>query len=238
VDFGSVQTRAVLVDSVEGVYRLVARGETRTTDNFPIDDPAVGFDRVLRQLTDATGRQLMGEAGHIITPERPDRSGVDEFALTASIGRPLRAVVIGLVPDVSIASARGGCGTTSVRATLSLDDRRDEEERLNAILLSYPDVIFITGGTERGAEEAVLKLAEVARLAVTLVEKAKRPSVIYSGNHALAERIREMFASLTTLLIGENIRPSLEETFTHAAALGQAFDRYKEVREESFGISR
>ena len=34
----------------------------------------------------------------------PDRSGVDMFVATASIGRPLRTVVVGLMPEISAAS--------------------------------------------------------------------------------------------------------------------------------------
>jgi hypothetical protein len=49
VDFGSIYTRAVLVDVVEGMYRLISRAETRSTDVFPVHDMAVAFDRVLRE---------------------------------------------------------------------------------------------------------------------------------------------------------------------------------------------
>jgi uncharacterized protein (TIGR01319 family) len=237
-DFGSTHTRAVLVDTVEGSYRLVARGETRTTDVFPVNDVTVGFDRVLRQISQATGRSFMNENGHLMTPERADRSGVDVFVTTASVGRPLRAVLVGLVPDMSIASAlRALSGTyIEVGAILSPNDGRDEEERLNAVLLSYPDVIFITGGTDGGAETAVLRLAEIIHMAVTLLSEEKRPSVIYSGNSDLNDKMLEMFGE--SLLIADNIRPSLEDEHLDPARLqlGKAYDRYKEVHNESFAL--
>src|SRR5262245_55843642 len=125
-DFGSVYTRAVLIDVVDGMYRLVARGESRTTSGYPIEDVSVGLDRALVQLSEVTGRRLVGEDGRIITPEKADRAGVDFFVATASLGKPLQTVMVGLVPDVSIASGlRAASGTyISVAETISLYDGR------------------------------------------------------------------------------------------------------------------
>ena len=108
-DFGSVNTRVMLFDLVDGEYRLVARGDGRTTLGYPLDDVSVGFDRILQTLTESTGRQFYNPAGEFITPETPNRSGVDYLLTTASAGRPVRAVLIGLVPHISIASFIACC---------------------------------------------------------------------------------------------------------------------------------
>ncbi len=237
-DFGSVYTRAVLIDLVDGEYRLLARGEGRTTDGFPVFDLSIGFERIVREIAETTGRRLTDSAGRILTPENDERAGVDLFAISASIGRPLRAVIVGLMPNVSIYSAiRATTGTyIDVRAVISLDDRRTEEEKLNALMLSYPDVIFLTGGTDDGAEGMVKRNAELVRLVITLTDKNRRPSLVYSGNHALSTYIHETFEPLTTVFIADNLRPSLEEERLDAARyqLGRAFDRYKEIRQKSF----
>ncbi len=237
-DFGSVTTRVILIDVVEDKYRLVARGSGRTTDGYPVNDIGVGFDRVLRDIGSATGREFVDDAGNLMTPQHPDGQGVDLFATTASIGRPLRAVVIGLTPNVSIASAiRAASGTyIEVPTIISLEDGRNEEERLNAIILSYPDIIFIVGGTEQGAESPVLLLSEVAKLAVTLIDRTRRPAVIFSGNSQLENPIRDMFSELTTVLVSENVRPTLHQEQYDSARLqlGYAFDLYKENRSEAF----
>lgn len=237
-DFGSVYTRAVLIDLVDGEYRLVARGEGRTTDGFPVFDLAVGFERIVRELAEDTGRNLSDQGRRIITPETAKREGIDLYALSASIGRPLRAVVIGLMPNVSIQSAvRATTGTyIDVRAIVSLDDQRTEEEKLNTILLSYPDVIFLTGGTNDGAEGMVMRNAELALLAIRLISAERRPSIVYAGNEALQTQIHELFEPYTTVLIADNLRPSLENERLESARyqLGRAFDRYKESRQKSF----
>lgn len=238
VDFGSVNTRAVLIDLVDGVYQLIARAQTRTTDNFPVGDVNVGLDRVLRDLSEATGRSFTTGEGRILTPERADRSGVDVFTATASIGRPLRAVIVGLVPDISTASAlRAAAGTyVDIAASIHLDDGRSEQARLNAILLNHPDVILLVGGTEQGAEAAVLEIAQVVRLAVSIMPENRRPTIIYAGNSMIQPRLNALFDGVSKILFASNVRPALRtETLDSAKIrLGQAFDLYKEQRSQDF----
>ena len=221
-------TRAILIDLVDGVYRLVARGEARTTAGFPAGDVTVGLRRAAGQITAVTGRKLVSPEGDIITPEQSNRSGVDHFIATASIGRSLRTVLIGLVPDVSLASGlRATAGTyIQIVETLSLDDDRDEEQQLNALLSSRPDLVFITGGMEDGAREPVMKMAKTVRLALTLLKDGRKPIILYAGNSALDREIRAMFSGLTTVLIAPNIRPTLEDEELEAAQLqlALAFD--------------
>ncbi|MBN8621097.1 MAG: glutamate mutase L, partial [Anaerolineae bacterium] len=221
VDFGNIQTRAILIDLVDGIYRLVARGETRTTVGFPANDARVGLQRAVEQITAVTGRKLLLDDGRILSPEQQDRSGVDHFITTASIGRTLRTIVVGLVPDVSLASAyRALAGTyVEIVGTLSLEDSRSEEDQVNAIVSSRPDLIFITGGMEGGAEKPVLDLAHVVRTALRLVRGGRKPIVLYAGNSALVSNIRDLFDGLATIFIAPNIRPSLDEEELESAQL-------------------
>ncbi|MFN8375820.1 MAG: glutamate mutase L [Anaerolineae bacterium] len=237
-DFGSVHTRAVLIDLVDGAYRMVARSEGPSTAGFPVDNLTVGLNRVLTALSETTGRNFLAPDGQIISPEQADRSGVDHFVMTASLGRPLRTVLIGLMPDVSIASGlRAAAGTyINIVETLSLADRRSEEEQLNAILLSRPDLIFITGGTEYGAQSPVLRHAEVVRLALMVTDESRRAGVLYAGNSALAERIRALFEGVATVFFAPNIRPSLDDEQLESAQtqLALAFNRQKAKGGEGF----
>jgi len=221
VDFGNIQTRAILIDLVDGIYRLVARGETRTTVGFPANDARVGLQRAVEQITAVTGRKLLLDDGRILSPEQQDRSGVDHFITTASIGRTLRTIVVGLVPDVSLASAHRALAGTYVEivGTLSLEDSRSEEDQVNAIVSSRPDLIFITGGMEGGAEKPVLDLAHVVRTALRLVRGGRKPIVLYAGNSALVSNIRDLFDGLATIFIAPNIRPSLDEEELESAQL-------------------
>lgn len=210
VDFGNVHTRALLIDLVEGVYSVVAQAEERTTGGFPVGDVSVGFRRAVQQLSTTTGRRFLQQDGTIITPEQPDRSGIDAFIATASIGRALRTVLLGLVPDISIASAqRAAAGTyVDIVDVISLDDRRTAEDQLNAIVLARPDLIFIAGGMDDGAREPVLDMARIAKLALRLM--GTTTNVLYAGNSALVREIQELFDGVTTVFIADNVRPTLE----------------------------
>lgn len=213
VDFGNVQTRALLIDVVDGVYRLVARGETRTTAGFPANDARYGLNRVVEQITAVTGRKLLTTEGKVISPEQNDRSGVDYFVTTASTGRTMRTVLVGLVPDVSIASARRALAGTYVEIVqvLTLEDGSALEDDVNAIVSSKPDLIFITGGMEGGAEEPVLRLTRAVQQALRLIKGGRKPAILYAGNSALASSMRDLFGTLATIFIAPNVRPTLDE---------------------------
>jgi uncharacterized protein (TIGR01319 family) len=237
-DLGSVHTRVVLFDLVDGSYRLIARTEGRTTSGFPFSDVNVGLMRTVKEISEVTDRVLLNADQRIITPEQADLSGVEFFVATASTGRPLRTVMVGLVPEISIASGlRAAAGTyVEIVGTLSLDDTRSEEDQVNMLVKANPDLVLITGGTEYGAIEPILQLARLVQLALLLLDRARRPVILYAGNSAIVPQIRTMFDGMTALFIAPNVRPSLEEEYLEGAQLqlGQAFDAYKATRGGGF----
>lgn len=238
VDFGSVHTRAVLMDQVGGVFELVGFARTRTTDTYPAQNVRLGLDRVLAQLSDVTGRIFVSPEGGVISPEQPDRSGVDTFVVTASGGRPLRAVVAGLMPDLSVKAAKEALSNSYVEVveTLSLQDGRTPNEWLNAVLHCYPNVILITGGTDGGATESVMTMVRAVKLAVSVMDKRRRPTVIYAGNGVLIPAVQAEFENVSEVLIAPNVRPKpgkLQVGGTRAL-LAEAFNRYAETRGMGF----
>jgi len=71
VDCGSVFTKAILVDVVEGSHRLVACGQALTRA-ASADDVIAGVRQAMAQVTEATGRPLLNERGLPLTPARAD----------------------------------------------------------------------------------------------------------------------------------------------------------------------
>ena len=238
-DFGSTKTRAILYDVVAGEYRMVARGESATTMGYPTDDASLGLQRILQRMVELSGRSLLDERNQLITPETGDRSGVDMVLTTTSAGQPMRVVLVGLMPDISLETARRAmAGTyTQLLESVHLNDGRSEEERLNAILLSRPDLIIIVGGTEGGARQPLQELLDAVQLALQLADSASRPHVLYAGNSSLAAQVHSRFGELTTVFIANNVRPSLdEESFDSVRnQLGHAYDEYKDRRGGAFG---
>jgi hypothetical protein len=237
-DFGNVTTRVVLFDIVDGEYRLVARGESLTTLGAPFDDVSVGLRRVVRDMGIAMNRVFTDKEGRIITPEKADRSGVDVFIATASAGRPLRAVMVGLLPDASLNNAiRATRGAyIEIVGTINLFNSPTEEAQLNAVLLARPDVLVIAGGTDGGAKNSLLNLLKGVRLALQVTDPKARPLIVFAGNNALQSTVQNLFADLTQVFVADNVLPVMDEEFLEGAQLelGKAYDVYKERYGEGY----
>ncbi len=227
IDIGTVSTRAILFDVVEGRYRFLGRGAVPTTIGAPQNDVGVGVKEAMDQLREITGRIFFGADGQLIVPSQPSGSGVDACVATVSVGPPLKVVAIGLLEDVSTESAKNLAFTTyaTVVETMSLNDRRDTVERLDTILQKQPDIIVVAGGVEGGAKESVLNLLEAVGLACYLIPKEQRPEVLYAGNSELAKNVHETIGTLANLHVAPNVRQSYEsEQLTPSQpALAQIF---------------
>lgn len=237
MDFGNVHTRALLIDLVEGAYTVVAQAQEPTTAGFPNQDIGVGLARAVRQIGQFTGRVLVGSEGKVTQPEQADGSGVGAFVATSSIGRPLRTLIVGLMPEYSVNSAlRAAAGTyVEIVGVVSLDQSLSTEEMLNRIVLARPDLIFLVGGTESGADSAVMELAAVVLLAVRLMS-GRAPQVLFAGNSALHSRISALFEETALVATTANIRPSLEAERLEDAQLelGLAFNTFSGQRGAGF----
>ncbi|HRE47209.1 MAG TPA: glutamate mutase L [Aggregatilineales bacterium] len=234
-DVGSAHTRVMLFDVVENAYRLTARAQVLTTANAPIGDVGVGLRRALDEMTSQTGRYFMDAENNLLLRGTRDGSGARSFLATASAGRPMRVMLVGLTPDLSLASAvkvlRGTYA--EVVETLSLDDLRSAETQLNMILRREPDVIFIVGGTNGGAVAPVYNLLQTVRYAVLLAPDPK-PTVLYAGNESLHQDVVETLSGECRLFLARNVRPNLTMEVLEPAVLELAI-AYGEYRAAGVG---
>jgi hypothetical protein len=241
-DFGSVQTRVVLIDAVDGEYRVVTSAAGLTTLGYPVDDATVGLREIVRRIEAVAGRRLYNQHGRIIMPEDGERAGVDHFITTASAGKPMRAVIVTLTPEISLIGAHRAISGAYVEpaAEIHLQDGRTDEERLNAIVLNRPDMVFIAGGTEGGARSAMLILLNVIQLALKITDADLRPLIVYAGNSAVQEDVRTMLGDLTSVYIADNLRPDMDDEAYESvvAQLGVAYDKHREKYAESFASVR
>jgi hypothetical protein len=212
VDVGEVNTRAVLFDVVEARYRFLAIGTARSTAKSPYNHIGEGINRAITSLEEITGRELIGDDDRLIVPSKLDGSGIDMFVGTISAGPPMRVIAVGLLEDVSLASAKHLISTTyaQVVETLGLNDRKKPEERLDTILSHRPDLIVIAGGTENGATNSVIRLVESVGLACSLMPAEQRPEVLYTGNQKLNPEVESRLGTLTKNYFAPNVRPGLE----------------------------
>ena len=213
VDCGSVLTKAVLLSQVDGVYHFVARGQALTTVEPPWRDVTLGIQHAIEQIEDITGWPLLDEHHELITPQQPDGSGADALLIIGSAAPPVRVVVGGLVPELSLSNlTRAVYGTYSVVVgTLAQAPglRLSEEEQVQLILDHRPDVICIAGGTDGGATLPVLELVQTATLACSMMEEGKRPRLLFAGNTRLRERVVKIAGGQVDVHPVDNVLPDL-----------------------------
>lgn len=228
VNVGASTTRAALFDVVEGEYRLIASSQAPSTVEAPFKNITLGVQQAIANLQAVTGRIFLEKDQRLITPSQPNGLGVDALAVTLSAGPILRAVVVGLLSDVSLESARKLAETAYLRIveTIDLNDRRKPDEQIDAVLNAHPDLIILAGGTDGGASRSIQRILESIGLACYLMPSEKRPALLYAGNQTLADSIKTSLQSLTSSLhFSPNIRPSLdtEDLAPAAHELAQVF---------------
>jgi hypothetical protein len=231
-DVGSVHTRLVLIDLVEGQYRLIASSRARTTAEPPLGSVSLGLDHAAENMTALIGREFLDPEGERLfkTPESGG-SGVDLFLATSSAGRPMRVFVVGLTPEFSVASGYRMLAGSYITVTdmLCPDDLRSEEEKINAILNSDPDLILIVGGTNDGADQLVLDQVRLIEQALALIRRGTIPNVLFAGNEALRKPVKQLLGPYTDVFIAKNVRPNLkdEQLFPGQIELAVVFDEYR-----------
>ena len=213
VDIGAATTRAVLFDVVEGQYRFVASGHAPSTAEAPFKDVSEGVRNAIAHLQSVIARPLLDANRGLISPTQSDGSGVDAFVATMSAGPTLKAVIVGLLSDVSLESARRLTETIYARVvdSISLADHRRPDAVIDSLLHSRPEVVVVTGGTDGGASRSIQKLLEPVGLANYLMPAEKRPAVLFAGNQKMESEVKTLLGSLTSSLhFSPNVRPSLE----------------------------
>jgi hypothetical protein len=219
LDCGSTATQALLIDRVNGEYRLVARTEAPSTVEPPWNDASDSARHAATQLSEIIGWPLLNERGQIICPQH-QKGGVDAVVITSSASNPVRLLLAGVMRDVSLSSARHALSTTyaTIDGVISLD-RREEgssavtenlQGQIDLIQKVRPDAIVLVGGIDGGASRPVLQAAEAVAIASFTMPQADRPAIIYAGNAELRSQVADIVGAEAELHAVDNVRPSLQ----------------------------
>lgn len=231
LDVGSVNSRALLFDVVDGAYRLVSEGAGSTTIGAPKDDAFVGLRTILRNMESRGARKLLDENEGLIRPEQADNIGVDYCFTTTSAGHATRVLLVGLYPQLDIAGLRRAIAPFGMDAVaeVHLQDGLGARGRLNRLVHSRPQLIIVAGGTDGGARAALLEMLSLLRQAISLMPLGGRPAVLFAGNSSLIPSVREMLSQQTEVAIAPNIRRADGALSLDGlqAALAEAFDSHK-----------
>lgn len=213
VDVGAVTTRVAYFDVVEGQYRFIGMGQSPTTADGGMKNLVLGVQLAVESLQNMLGKQFMDEEGRLLIPSQPDGAGVDGIVATLSVGAPIRTLLVGLLPEVSLHSIEklAHASYLHVIDTIGLNDPRRLDEQVNAILRYSPELILIAGGVDGGATRSINNLIETIGLAAYLIPDNQRPAMLYAGNRALADGIRAALGRIASeLVVCPNVRPSLD----------------------------
>ncbi len=219
LDCGSTATQALLIDRVDGEYRLVARTEAPSTVEPPWNDAADSARHAVTQLSEVIGWPLLNDRRQIICPQH-QKGGVDAVVITSSASNPVRLVLAGVMRDVSLSSARHALSTTyaTIDGVVSLDRREDGSSavtenlqgQIDLIQKVRPDAIVLVGGIDGGASRPVLQVAEAVAIASFTMPQADRPAIIYAGNAELRSQVADIVGAEAELHAVDNVRPSLQ----------------------------
>ena len=211
-DCGSTTTKAILVEKIDGEYRLKVRGEAPTTVEAPFEDVTKGVLNAVMEVEELSGKKILN-GDQIITPQNGS-NGVDIYISTSSAGGGLQMMVAGVVKGMTGESAeRAALGAGSiVMDVLASNDGRKPHEKITRIRQLRPDMILLSGGIDGGTTKHVVELAEILAAAnpkPRLGQNYMLP-VIYAGNNKAVNKIEETLGEITDLDVTENIRPVLE----------------------------
>jgi hypothetical protein len=211
VDVGSTNTRASLFDVIDGRYRLVATSEAQSTAGPPLFDISEGVRLAMDRVQAITGRHLVDESDALIIPTTGFGTGIDLFVASVSAGNRVRTVLAGLMPGVSMASARRLAESTyiDVVGEITLVDERRVEDLVGEIVATNPDLILVVGGTDGGASKPIFQLIDILKLGISLIPEGKRPRVVFAGNRSLGALVTDQLSERANVTLMPNVRPSL-----------------------------
>jgi hypothetical protein len=211
VDVGSINTRAHYFDTVEGNYRLLARGEAPSTTSAPIHDLNLGVIDAIEEIEKTTGQVLLSEKGLLISPDTDAKSGANALTATFSGGPTIKVMTVGLLQGLSLQSLNHLVQSNYCHlvASFNLAARRKPEELIDTISSTLPEIILLAGGTNRGAARSVLRLANYLSLAINLLPESIQPEILFAGNEKLHGEIEGLLGAHGKLHFAPNIRPNL-----------------------------
>ncbi|HEU4811227.1 MAG TPA: glutamate mutase L [Nocardioides sp.] len=187
VDFGSTFTKAALVDLTEG--RILASADHPTT--LPTSgggtDVLDGYDACLARLAEADPRAGAAEVHACSSAGGGLRIAVvgNEELVTAEAGRRVALSSGGKVVAVVAAAGRAG-----------VEPYRDLRET------ARPDVVLLTGGTDGGNSEVLLRAAR------DLVASGWSGPVVVAGNVEARDEVGEILGDVPHVL-ADNVVPRI-----------------------------
>ena len=212
-DCGSTTTKSILIEKIDGEYRLSHRGEAPTTVEAPFEDVTRGVINAITELEELSERKIL-DGEKFINTSSDNKNGIDLYISTSSAGGGLQMMVAGVVKNMTGESAqRAALGAGSiVMDIIASNDGRKYHEKVKRIRELRPDMVLLSGGVDGGTKSHVVELSEILAAAnprPRLGNNYKLP-IIYAGNKEARKEVNKTLVDKTDLKMVDNIRPTLE----------------------------
>jgi uncharacterized protein (TIGR01319 family) len=219
-DVGSTTTKARFFHKKNGEWRFLVAGEAPTTVEAPYEDVTLGVQNAVREIEELTGHKLLAPEGGMIIPYDGEK-GVDLYCTTSSAGGGLQMMVAGLIKSMTAESAnRAALGAGAiVMDVIARDDGRHNYQKIRRIRSLRPDMILMAGGTDGGASQHVMEIAELIKAAEPKprLGVAYKLPIVYAGNKSIRPQIEALMKEGFALDMVDNIRATLEQENTEPA---------------------
>ena len=220
-DVGSTTTKARFFHKKDGIWRFYVAGEAPTTVEAPYEDVTLGVRNAVREVEELTGHKLLSPNGEGLIMPYDGKQGIDLYCTTSSAGGGLQMMVAGLIKNMTAESAnRAALGAGAiVMDVIARDDGRQSYQKIQRIRNLRPDMILFAGGTDGGAGQHVMEIAELIKAAEPKPRLGASYSlpIVYAGNKSIRGEIEKLFKGEFALTCVDNIRPVLEEENTEPA---------------------
>jgi uncharacterized protein (TIGR01319 family) len=184
IDIGSTWTKGALFEIGQGSLKCGVRCAVPTT----VDDLARGFFAVAENLA----------GGTIVDQVREGRL---ELAYSSSAKGGLAVAALGLVPEVTLETAKLAAYSAGARLTQVLSYRLTRSD-IEELQRNPPDILLFAGGTDGGNTDYVLANAQA--LSASSIDCA----IVYAGNRSVADEVGDLLRGKNFLSVA-NVLPDM-----------------------------
>ena len=220
IDIGTVNTRVSMFERENGRYQFTGTASSRTvySDSGEVEYQSVSG--AVQKLESALERHFLDDTGKIVIPQKLGMIGADQVVLTWSGGEMPRVVLMGLTNDTSIKAMENLLrknGLASSAAICAMDGK-SLTDNIGTLIASDPDIVLVSGGTEKGAEHALYRLGEILLMACKSIDEQNRPAILYMGNSEARGQFERVFHQMADITFSDNIMGTKEARLSPTTA--------------------
>ncbi|MBQ4511690.1 MAG: glutamate mutase L [Anaerolineaceae bacterium] len=220
IDIGTVNTRVSLFERENGRYQFTGTASNRTVYSDSGEVEYQSISGAVQKLESALERHFLDDTGKIVIPQKLGMIGADQVVLTWSGGEMPRVVLMGLTNDTSIKAMENLLRKNGLTASASICamDGKSLTDNIGTLIASDPDIVLVSGGTEKGAEHALYRLGEILLMACKSIDEQNRPSILYMGNSEARAQFERVFHQMADITFSDNIMGAQEARLSPTTA--------------------